>query len=83
MVNRLIKAIQAESEFEACVRCGEPTDVRRDTPVDMRMHYVEGAGQSCPECYGKAYPENRKRREKTELTMYFGEMGISLDVSLN
>ena len=46
-----------EKEFEACVFCGVQTDVPRDTPVDLRGNYVEGAGQLCPGCYEKIFGE--------------------------
>ena len=37
-------------EQDLCILCGEETGYARSTPVDMRKHYVDGAGQLCPEC---------------------------------
>ncbi len=36
-----------------CVLCGRETKYDRETPVDLRKHYVEGAGQLCDYCGGK------------------------------
>ncbi len=45
--------------YDKCVSCEILTDVRRETPVDQRRFYVEGAGQLCFTCYGETYtPEN-------------------------
>ena len=43
------------SAFEKCVCCGKLTDVRRDTPVDARTCYVDGAGQLAKDCYERIY----------------------------
>ena len=47
--------ISMEVTMEKCVTCGVETDVRIDTPVDVRYHYVEGAGQLCKSCWEKIY----------------------------
>ena len=49
-------ALEAENktkanEFDHCVLCGVETAYKRNTHVDMRIGYVEGAGQLCPKCY--------------------------------
>ncbi len=36
--------------YELCVLCGEVTDVRYETPVDIRKNYVQGCGQLCNAC---------------------------------
>ena len=46
---------ESESVFETCVSCRKPTNVRKDTHVDMRKYYVEGAGQLHKECYEQVY----------------------------
>ena len=38
-------------EKETCVSCGKETPYSRDTHIDYRNYYVEGAGQLCKECY--------------------------------
>ncbi len=45
----------SEDDFETCICCGELTKVRKDTPVEARACYVEGAGQLRGECYLKIY----------------------------
>jgi len=39
--------------------CKNETGYTRQTPVDMRNCYIDGAGQLCPECYARIYPEPR------------------------
>lgn len=50
-----MKIRKAQDIFERCVSCYELTDVRKDTPVDERPNYIEGAGQLCPECWRRIY----------------------------
>ena len=38
-------------EYDLCIVCEENTWVRHDEPVDNRLHYVEGCGQLCQECF--------------------------------
>jgi hypothetical protein len=40
-----------EDEFDHCVLCGVETIYKHNTHVDMRLGYIEGAGQLCPKCY--------------------------------
>jgi hypothetical protein len=40
-------------EFDHCVLCGVETAYKRNTHVNMRIGYVEGAGQLCPNCYSR------------------------------
>lgn len=42
-------------EIDICVMCGKPTHYPITMHVDNRMHYVEGAGQLCADCYNKIY----------------------------
>ena len=44
-----------EANMEKCVICNVETDVPVDKPVDLRYHYVEGAGQLCKSCWEKTY----------------------------
>jgi hypothetical protein len=41
------------NEFEHCILCGVETSVKIGTHIDMRIGYVEGAGQLCPSCYNR------------------------------
>ena len=51
--------------YENCVVCHEFTDIRRDTSIESRKHYVEGVGQLHPKCYNEVYSsENIKESEK-------------------
>ena len=38
-----------------CVMCGTKTEYTKDTHIDQRRHYIEGAGQMCKDCHTKIY----------------------------
>jgi len=40
-------------DYEVCIVCGKTTNVLKQTHIDYRNFYVEGAGQCCKECYNK------------------------------
>lgn len=40
-----------EEVYEVCQCCKCLTTIRRDTPIQERIGYIEGAGQVCLECY--------------------------------
>jgi hypothetical protein len=40
---------------EQCVMCDSKTEYTKNTHIDQRKHYIEGAGQICEECYIKIY----------------------------
>ena len=42
-----------QNEYDKCVICGKDTPYLRKTHVDMRFGYVDGAGQTCEDCYNK------------------------------
>ena len=42
-------------EKDCCVACGKETEYAKDTHIDARKHYIEGAGQLCPECDAEIY----------------------------
>ncbi len=42
-------------EKDCCVICGKETEYTKDTPIDQRECYIEGAGQFCKECYALIY----------------------------
>lgn len=43
------------NKVEKCIQCGCDTEYTRNTPIDLRYHYIEGAGQLCKDCYDKTY----------------------------
>ena len=52
--DHLACALEAENksnEFDHCVLCGVETAYKRNTHIDMRIGYIEGAGQLCSKCY--------------------------------
>jgi len=40
---------------DLCIRCGYKTLYIKNTPVDSRLCYIEGAGQLCLICYTQIY----------------------------
>jgi hypothetical protein len=44
-----------DKEKEKCVLCGKETEYLKGTPVDQRLHYIEGSGQLCARCYVEIY----------------------------
>lgn len=46
-INHLECVIRKDNEYDACVVCGRETSYKRSTPIDMRIGYIEGAGQTC------------------------------------
>lgn len=42
------------TSIDKCVMCGENTIYLSNTPISVRMEYVEGAGQLCQSCYAKS-----------------------------
>jgi uncharacterized protein CbrC (UPF0167 family) len=40
-----------DNNFDTCVLCGVETPYKRSTHIDMRIGYIEGAGQLCARCY--------------------------------
>jgi hypothetical protein len=39
--------LRQNNEYDRCVICGRETSYKRGTHIDMRIGYVEGAGQTC------------------------------------
>jgi len=37
----------SNQKFDKCVICGEQSPYKVDTHIDLRVGYVEGAGQGC------------------------------------
>ena len=42
-------------EMEHCISCGVSTPYEKSQHVDMRMGYIEGAGQMCEGCHTRIY----------------------------
>ena len=40
---------------DKCVNCKRETLYSKETHIDHRLGYVEGAGQMCLDCYGVIY----------------------------
>jgi recombinational DNA repair protein (RecF pathway) len=50
-----------KDEYEECVICHQLTEVKKDTEIDFRSFYIEGAGQLCEKCYHEIYKKNIKK----------------------
>lgn len=48
--------LEKSNEIEKCVVCGRDTRYTRGTHIDMRVGYVEGAGQGCDGSCGGGVP---------------------------
>ena len=44
-----------KEEMDKCVFCNKETEYPKSLNIDYRLHYIEGAGQLCKECYDKIY----------------------------
>lgn len=55
---------------ELCVRCGKPTPYDINTPITVRLYYIEGAGQLCEACWRKMYDNDRDREIDPENELY-------------
>lgn len=51
----LVSSIREENETDFCVSCGIDTGVHKETHLDHRAFYVQGAGQMCKTCYDDIY----------------------------
>ena len=38
---------------DKCIMCGEDSPYEFETHIDLRVGYIEGAGQLCTKCYNK------------------------------
>ena len=56
--NHLACALKSKDTFDTCVMCGVETPYKRSTHVDMRIGYIDGAGQLCSKCYGAGSNRN-------------------------
>ena len=44
---------------DKCVYCACETEYSVNEHIDLRMFYVEGAGQLCKECWDKIYDKKK------------------------
>jgi hypothetical protein len=48
VVQKIIRAEQSQNdEYDKCIICGRETSYKRSTHIDLRVGYIEGAGQTC------------------------------------
>ena len=47
------RPIHIVDEYDTCMLCGVETSYKRSTHIDMRVGYIEGAGQLCTKCWNK------------------------------
>ena len=67
--------ILSEEEFERCVcGCNSLTNVRKNTPISERPHYIEAAGELSPRCYNEIYGPSRT--EEIRARMELDDLGI-------
>ena len=52
--------IKDGDQFDNCVLCGNQTQYKTTTHIDMRYGYVEGVGQLCGHCYSKGSSASRE-----------------------
>jgi len=50
--------------YEHCVICFKRLRVKKETPIQQRRFYVEGAGQLCEKCFYRIYPKTLHNEEK-------------------
>ncbi|MBU0958767.1 MAG: hypothetical protein KKB31_02355 [Nanoarchaeota archaeon] len=51
----IITNVVSSADLEDCVLCHTQTSVLKQTPIQERRFYVEGAGQLCEGCYKETY----------------------------
>ena len=47
--------------YEACILCGQKTNVLMEESVAERKNYVEGVGQLCERCYFRIISRKENR----------------------
>tara|TARA_B100001113_G_scaffold300684_1_gene259520 strand:+ start:329 stop:514 length:186 start_codon:yes stop_codon:yes gene_type:complete len=54
---------------DKCVSCNKESLYDRETHIDSRIGYIEGAGQLCLDCFGKIYlgTSSKVKGKKIEL----------------
>ena len=52
---------------DKCVNCKRESLYSKETHIDFRIGYIEGAGQLCLDCYGVIYGLEPKLQGKEKL----------------
>ena len=60
---------------DKCVNCKRETLYSKETHIDFRLGYVEGAGQLCLDCYGVIYGLTPKLQGMDKLVSKIKESG--------
>jgi hypothetical protein len=55
LVKEILEILDRENDTDFCVSCGIDTGVHKETHIDHRPFYIEGAGQMCKTCYDNIY----------------------------
>ena len=56
----VVTTTETKEEKDKCVMCWEETPYTKDTHIDQRRYYVEGAGQLCKKCWKKIFKKDEK-----------------------
>ena len=48
---------------DKCVNCKRETLYSKETHIDFRLGYVEGAGQLCLDCYDNIYIKSKAKKK--------------------
>lgn len=59
-INPTFTTIKDGEQFDNCVMCGNQTQYKTSTHIDMRSGYVEGVGQLCGICYSAGSSSGRQ-----------------------
>ena len=51
--------LMTEEKNDMCVSCNKKTKYHKNENIHNRMHYIEGAGQLCENCWIDIYDINR------------------------
>ena len=49
---------------DRCVMCSKKTEYDIHTHIDLREHYIEGAGQLCLDCFDEIYVNKKKAKNE-------------------
>ena len=71
----LIKEVSGD-QIDKCVMCDTDTPYKQNTHIDLREHYVEGAGQLCKECWDKTCTQAASKQRSYVVWMILDELLI-------
>ena len=55
VLDKIAKLKEEMNKTDRCTICYKDTFIPKNYSIDLRNHYVEGAGQLCSECWDKVY----------------------------